>query len=91
MELTLKTAFFRAPAKDVSTNQLLVRTLLEKLGSNVTLAVNGVDALEKVQQECYDIVLMDCHMPDMDGYCAAGKSANGNQANPRRNGCRSSR
>ena len=60
-------------AEDTPTNQLLARTLLQKLGCEVTLVINGREALDKVQQECYDIVLMDCHMPEMDGYEATGQ------------------
>jgi CheY-like chemotaxis protein len=59
-------------AEDTPTNQLLARTLLEKLGCRVDLAVNGREAWETIRREHYDIILMDCHMPEMDGYEATG-------------------
>lgn len=51
-------------------NQELVEELLKRMGLNVHLACNGREAIEVLQQEEFDIVLMDCQMPVMDGYQA---------------------
>jgi CheY-like chemotaxis protein len=49
-------------------NQKLARRLLEKFGHHVDVAVNGVEALNVLASQRYDLVLMDCQMPEMDGY-----------------------
>jgi len=54
--------------EDNPANQLMAQTLLKKLGCTFDLAENGVDALKAVESTRYDLVLMDCMMPDMDGY-----------------------
>lgn len=55
-------------AEDTATNQLLVRLLLEKLGFEVTIAENGRQAVEMASEECFDLIFMDMHMPEMSGY-----------------------
>ena len=55
-------------AEDNPANQKLALLLLKKLGYEAHLAVNGKEALAKLQTESYDLVLMDCQMPEMDGY-----------------------
>jgi signal transduction histidine kinase/CheY-like chemotaxis protein len=55
-------------AEDNRTNQRLVRSLLEKLGCEVVLVDNGVQAVETMSRGGFQLVLMDCHMPVMDGY-----------------------
>lgn len=45
--------------------------VLQKMHCDVEYAVNGVDALNKVQGAPYDLILMDCQMPEMDGYEAS--------------------
>jgi two-component system, sensor histidine kinase and response regulator len=55
-------------AEDNPVNQLLATRLLEKRGHRVALAANGREALEALEKETYDLVLMDMQMPDMDGF-----------------------
>ena len=57
-------------AEDAYINQLVVTELLTKLGHDVTVANNGQEALQALKKSYYDIVLMDCQMPVMDGYTA---------------------
>ena len=49
-------------------NQLVATKMLLKLGYKVECAVNGKESLELVKHSHYDLVLMDCQMPEMDGY-----------------------
>ena len=56
--------------EDNLVNQRLGTRLLEKLGCQVTIANNGLEAIEKWKQLDHDIILMDCQMPEMDGYTA---------------------
>lgn len=48
-------------------NQQVVLLLLESLGHQADLASNGIAALDAVVQQCYDLILMDIQMPEMDG------------------------
>ncbi len=52
-------------------NQKVGMRLLEKLGCRVDVAANGFEAVQMVGQLPYDLVLMDCQMPEMDGYQAS--------------------
>ncbi len=54
--------------EDNPVNQMLAKRLLEKLGAKVSLAENGLKAMEQLQSRMFDVVLMDCQMPEMDGY-----------------------
>jgi signal transduction histidine kinase/ligand-binding sensor domain-containing protein/CheY-like chemotaxis protein len=54
--------------EDMAANQEIARAMLESFGCSVDLAANGSVALEMYQSESYDIVLMDCQMPVMDGF-----------------------
>ena len=54
-------------ADDNPVNRMILERLLGKLGHLVTLAVNGQDAVDRVSSETFDLVLMDVHMPVMDG------------------------
>ena len=49
-------------------NQRVATAMLKKLGGHVDLAGDGGEALRMIELLPYDLVLMDCQMPDMDGY-----------------------
>ncbi len=54
--------------EDNPVNQEVARVMLEGLGCAVRLAGNGQQALDALAQETFDLVLMDCQMPEMDGF-----------------------
>jgi signal transduction histidine kinase/CheY-like chemotaxis protein len=54
--------------EDNPVNQEVASAMLARLGAIVVNAWNGQVALEELQKEPFDIVLMDCHMPELDGY-----------------------
>ena len=58
-------------AEDNVVNQRVIVRMLKNLGATVELAENGQLAFEKFKAEPFDLVLLDCHMPVMDGYEAA--------------------
>ncbi|MEE8126817.1 MAG: response regulator [Nitrospirales bacterium] len=58
---------------DHMVNQQLAELMLQRLGHRVDIVGNGLEALGAVKRIPYDLVLMDCHMPEMDGYEATRK------------------
>jgi len=58
-------------AEDDRTNQVVIRKQLANLGCDATITADGAQALVKYDQEPFDLVLLDCQMPVMDGFEAA--------------------
>jgi PAS domain S-box-containing protein len=57
-------------AEDNPANQMIVQSLLERLGLTVDTVANGLEAVNAVNKRPYDLVLMDIGMPEMDGIAA---------------------
>jgi len=55
-------------AEDNSVNQRVALLQLQKLGHKAHAASNGLEVLEALERSTYDVILMDCHMPEMDGF-----------------------
>jgi len=49
-------------------NQKIARTMIEKMGCQVDVANDGLDAINLWNETNYDLIFMDCHLPEMDGY-----------------------
>jgi signal transduction histidine kinase/DNA-binding NarL/FixJ family response regulator/HPt (histidine-containing phosphotransfer) domain-containing protein len=58
-------------AEDNPINQVVIREVLSELGYEADIVENGLLALSALEQEAYPLVLMDCQMPELDGYGAA--------------------
>jgi len=54
-------------AEDNLVNQRVAGRILEKMGYRADIAANGLEALEALKRQTYDVVFMDVHMPGMDG------------------------
>ncbi len=57
--------------EDNPVNQLYLKELLTLLGCSCQIAADGPQALQAVEDNCFDLVLLDCHMPEIDGFCVA--------------------
>ena len=57
-------------AEDDKVNQVLIHSYLKKLGYSATIVENGQEAIDEIEAHHYDLILMDCQMPIMDGYRA---------------------
>lgn len=60
-------------AEDNAINQQVALRMLEKLGYKADVALNGIEVLNAVKKKDYDLILMDCQMPEMDGYKVTGE------------------
>lgn len=71
------TAKYILVVEDNPVNQKLAKQMLEKNGHRVRIAENGKEALRAIREECFDLILMDCQMPVMNGYEATVEIRNG--------------
>jgi signal transduction histidine kinase/ActR/RegA family two-component response regulator len=69
-------------AEDNAVNRMLAERMLAGIGCAVTVAGDGAECLERVRESAFDLVLMDCRMPHMDGYDAARAIREREAANP---------
>jgi CheY-like chemotaxis protein len=54
-------------AEDILVNQKLALRLLQQMGYRADVASNGIEAVQSVERQPYDVILMDVQMPEMDG------------------------
>ncbi len=59
--------------EDNQVNQMLAEEMLLDLGCSVSIAENGAIAVEKTEEQAFDLIFMDCQMPVMDGFKATGE------------------
>lgn len=55
-------------AEDNLVNQKFIQYVLQKLGYQIVIAENGIEVLKKLSETAFDVILMDCQMPEMDGF-----------------------
>lgn len=70
-------------AEDNPVNQEIALLMLETLGCSVTVAQNGREAVDQAQTTTYDLILMDCQMPELDGFEATRLIREWEQSNSR--------
>ncbi|MCQ1057805.1 ATP-binding protein [Photobacterium sp. DNB23_23_1] len=68
--------------EDLKTNQMIIKLMLGKFGITPAIADNGQKALDILEQQNFDIVLMDCRMPVLDGYATTERLRNDGYSKP---------
>lgn len=63
-------------ADDNAVNRKIISAMLDRLGYDCNVVENGQQAVDAMQQQVYQLVLMDCQMPVMDGYVATTEIRN---------------
>tara|TARA_R110000751_G_scaffold4388_1_gene21572 strand:+ start:101697 stop:106262 length:4566 start_codon:yes stop_codon:yes gene_type:complete len=69
--------------EDSKTNQDVATTMLELFGCKVEIAQHGLEAIDRIKKHSYDLILMDCQMPVMDGYTATREIRQWEQQSPK--------
>jgi len=64
-------------AEDNVLNQKIITTLLESLGISTEIAVDGLDVIEKLKIASFDLIFMDIHMPNLDGFATTSRIRSG--------------
>ena len=77
----LKTDIHILVAEDNTTNQKVAQLMIEQIGYSPVIVSNGFDALAELERKTYDLLLLDIHMPVMDGYEVIKKIRSGNSPN----------
>lgn len=85
-EINLKEKNFQGKkillVEDIEINRKIARKILTNMGLNVTLVVNGQEAVDNINKNSYDLVLMDVRMPVLDGHQATAKIRTFDQKTP---------
>lgn len=63
-------------AEDVEINREVTKALLKETGAELEFALNGIEVMEKFASKDYDLILMDIHMPEKDGYTTSREIRN---------------